>query len=132
MGRVHDLGGHDVARDLWTDYFVACNAVIYLVDCNDRERFLESKAELDKLRAENADLKQALADKEAELAAIQASRKAAEAELKAAQAAANKAKGGVSLPSPTLPSISLPSAPKFDLTSSGKDARGVVAAALTL
>ena len=49
VGRVHDLGGHDVARDLWTDYFVACNAVIYLVDCNDRERFLESKAELDKL-----------------------------------------------------------------------------------
>ena len=41
VGRVHDLGGHDVARDLWTDYFVACNAVIYLVDCNDRERFLE-------------------------------------------------------------------------------------------
>ena len=59
---------------------------------------------------------------EAELAAIQASRKAAEAELKAAQAATKKAKGGVSLPSPTLPSISLPSAPKFDLTSSGKDA----------
>ena len=47
--RVHDLGGHDVARDLWTDYFVACNAVIYLLDCNDRERFVESKAELDKL-----------------------------------------------------------------------------------
>jgi GTP-binding protein SAR1 len=46
---VHDLGGHDVARDLWTDYFVACNAVIYLVDCNDRDRFAESKAELDKL-----------------------------------------------------------------------------------
>lgn len=38
-----------MARDLWTDYFVACNAIIYLVDCNDRERFPEAKAELDKL-----------------------------------------------------------------------------------
>ena len=48
------MGGHDVARDLWTDYFVACNAVIYLLDCNDRERFVESKAELDKLLSTEA------------------------------------------------------------------------------
>jgi GTP-binding protein SAR1 len=48
-GRVHDLGGHDVARELWADYFTAVNAIVYLVDCNDRDRFPEAKSELDKL-----------------------------------------------------------------------------------
>jgi len=47
--RVHDLGGHDVARELWSEYFTAVNAIVYLVDCNDRDRFPEAKAELDKL-----------------------------------------------------------------------------------
>ena len=61
---------------------------------------------------------------EAELAAIQASRKAAEAELKAAQEASKSAKakvgggggGSVSLPSVSLPKLSAPSVPKFDLS----------------
>lgn len=49
LNRVHDLGGHDVARELWAEYFTAVNAIVYLVDCNDRDRFPEAKAELDKL-----------------------------------------------------------------------------------
>jgi GTP-binding protein SAR1 len=49
LSRVHDLGGHDVARELWAEYFTAVNAIVYLVDCNDRDRFPEAKAELDKL-----------------------------------------------------------------------------------
>jgi GTP-binding protein SAR1 len=49
LSRVHDLGGHDVARELWADYFTAVDSVIFLVDCNDRDRFPEAKAELDKL-----------------------------------------------------------------------------------
>ena len=60
---------------------------------------------------------------EAELATIQASRKAAEAELKALK---SKRGGGgsssASLPSVTLPSLPKFSAPKFELTAAGSDA----------
>ncbi len=47
--RTFDLGGHTVARKVWSEYFQQVDAVVYMVDTVDRERFSESKAELDGL-----------------------------------------------------------------------------------
>ena len=45
IGGIHitaiDVGGHKEARKHWESYFPALDAVVFMVDSNDPERFLE-------------------------------------------------------------------------------------------
>jgi ADP-ribosylation factor protein 1 len=44
-----DVGGQDKIRPLWRHYYANTNAVIFVVDSNDRERIGEARDELHKM-----------------------------------------------------------------------------------
>lgn len=46
---VWDVGGQEKLRQLWKHYYDGANAIIYVIDSNDRERMGVAKAELDRL-----------------------------------------------------------------------------------
>ncbi|MCL7025174.1 hypothetical protein MKW94_017416 [Papaver nudicaule] len=52
--KVFDLGGHQIARRVWRDYYAKVDAVVYLIDASDQERFEESRNELHGLLTDDA------------------------------------------------------------------------------
>jgi len=44
--KAYDLGGHEQARAVWPTYFATVDAIVFIVDSFDRERFLEARKEL--------------------------------------------------------------------------------------
>jgi len=50
---VWDVGGQDKIRTLWQHYFQGTNALIFVVDSNDKERMCEAKEELSKILSDD-------------------------------------------------------------------------------
>merc|ERR1712124_75358 len=50
---VWDIGGQDRIRPLWRHYCTGTNAIIFVVDSNDRDRLDDAREELSKMLGEN-------------------------------------------------------------------------------
>jgi len=48
-----DVGGQDKIRPLWRHYYANTNAVIFVIDSNDRERISEARDELQKMLSDD-------------------------------------------------------------------------------
>jgi GTP-binding protein SAR1 len=44
-----DLGGHEAMRKMWREYFPKIDAIVYLVDSADPDRFVESRNEFNRI-----------------------------------------------------------------------------------
>jgi len=49
---IWDVGGRDKLRPLWRHYYKQCNALIFVVDSNDRDRIEDAKDQLDQMYRE--------------------------------------------------------------------------------
>eukprot|EP00292_Cryptomonas_paramecium_P017192 CAMPEP_0113719132 /NCGR_PEP_ID=MMETSP0038_2-20120614/35617_1 /TAXON_ID=2898 /ORGANISM="Cryptomonas paramecium" /LENGTH=106 /DNA_ID=CAMNT_0000647415 /DNA_START=278 /DNA_END=598 /DNA_ORIENTATION=+ /assembly_acc=CAM_ASM_000170 len=47
-----DVGGQDKLRPLWRHYFSNTDAIVFVVDCNDRDRVVEARDELHRMLGE--------------------------------------------------------------------------------
>jgi len=47
--KTFDLGGHPAGREIWKDYLIDVDAIVFLVDAVDKERFPDVKKTLDKV-----------------------------------------------------------------------------------
>ncbi len=45
----YDLGGHDSARTLWTEYMIDASVIVFMIDASDKTRFEEARTELEDL-----------------------------------------------------------------------------------
>jgi len=50
---VWDIGGQKSIRPYWSNYFDACDALVFVIDSSDRRRLEECTAELNELLAED-------------------------------------------------------------------------------
>jgi GTP-binding protein SAR1 len=49
-----DLGGHELARQAWSEYYVNASAIVFMVDISRPDRFEEAKRELDHLLSDES------------------------------------------------------------------------------
>jgi GTPase SAR1 family protein len=47
--KAFDLGGHEVARRVWKDYYAKVDAIVFLVDAVDKERFMVGRCRLNQV-----------------------------------------------------------------------------------
>merc|ERR1719429_240690 len=52
--RTYDVGGHETMRRIWSDWYCAVDAVVFMVDAADRTRFEEAREQMARILADKA------------------------------------------------------------------------------